>query len=314
VTSYEANVIKWNREHEEALRFPFVAIYPDDGTFWVENPYCILDNAEWVNEDQEQAAALFRDYLLSDEQQARAIDWGLRPAQRSVPLHAPIDLAHGAVPAITMEDVPHLGYPSDELVQHIIDVFHQVKKKATVVLLLDTSGSMQGPKIEAAIEGAAAFLEQMDPEDEVFVLIFSNDVNELAVSGPVGQVAEELKVVLRGLFAGGGTALHEAVIRGLVRLEDLMAADEAAGERRLYGIVLLSDGKNEIDGGPTQADMLSRLPSGDEAGGAKIYTIAYGDDADLDVLRTLANRTNGMQFSGDVENIEAVYFLISSEF
>jgi Ca-activated chloride channel family protein len=60
--------------------------------------------------------------------------------------------------------------------------------------------------------------------------------------------------------------------------------------------------------------MLSRLPSGTEAAGVKIYTIAYGDDADVDLLRTLANRTNGKQFDGNVENIEEVYFLISSEF
>ncbi len=37
-------------------------------------------------------------------------------------------------------------------------------------------------------------------------------------------------------------------------------------------------------------------------------------DADIDLLKTLANRTNGKQFSGSVEDIEAVYFLISSEF
>ena len=61
-------------------------------------------------------------------------------------------------------------------------------------------------------------------------------------------------------------------------------------------------------------DMLSRLPSGLEAAGVKVYAISYGDDADLDLLKTLANRTNGKHFSGDVENIEAVYFLISSEF
>ena len=41
----------WCRDHGDELRFPFVAIYPDDGTFWVENPYCILD-AEWVDDDQ----------------------------------------------------------------------------------------------------------------------------------------------------------------------------------------------------------------------------------------------------------------------
>lgn len=314
VTSYEANVIKWNRDHVNELRFPLVAIYPDDGTFWVENPYCILDAADWVSDEQAQAAQVFREYLLSAEQQVLAVDWGLRPANASVSLHAPIDLAHGAVPSVTIDQVPHLAYPSDEVVGHILDVWHQVKKKATVVLLLDTSGSMEGVKIKNAVEGAVTFLNQMDPIDEVYVVTFASDVRELQTAGLVGQVGEQLKSSLRGIFAEGATALHQAVIYAVDRVEELKSADEAVGERRLYGIVLLSDGKNESEGGPSQNDMLSHLPSGTEASGVKIYTIAYGDDADLNVLTTLANRTNGKQFTGDVEDIEAVYFLISSEF
>jgi len=313
VTSYEANVIKWNRDHGDELRFPFVAIYPDDGTFWVENPYCILD-ADWVSEEQAHAAVTFRDYLLSPEQQALAIDWGPRPAEASVELHAPIDKQHGAVPSITMAQVPHLAYPSDEVVGHILDVWHQVKKKSTVILLLDTSGSMAGDKIEGAVKGAVTFLDQMDPADEVYAVTFASDVIELQSSGPVGQAREELRTSLSGLYADGATVLHEAVIQAEERIEEVKAEDEAAGEPRLYGIVLLSDGKNDTAGGPTENDMLSRLPSGVEAAGVKIYAIAYGDDADLNLLKTLANRTNGKQFSGDVENIEAVYFLISSEF
>jgi Ca-activated chloride channel family protein len=313
VTSYEANVVKWNRDHADELRFPLVAIYPDDGTFWVENPYCILD-AEWVTSEQAEAATIFRDYLLSQEQQARAVDWGLRPADPALPLHSPIDKEHGAVPSITIEQVPHLAYPTDEVVGHILDVWHQVKKKATVILLIDTSGSMEGSKIKGAVEGAVTFLEQMDPADEVAVVLFASDVFELPISGPAGQVSESLRASLRGLYAEGATVLHEAVIYAVEHMQTLRDDDQAADESRLYGIVLLSDGVNEADGGPTENDMLSRLPSGTEAAGVKIYTIAYGDDADLGLLRTLANRTNGKQFSGNVDNIESVYFLISSEF
>ena len=47
--------------------------------------------------------------------------------------------------------MPHLAYPSDEVVGHILDMWHQVKKKATVIMLLDTSGSMQGDKIKSAV-------------------------------------------------------------------------------------------------------------------------------------------------------------------
>lgn len=125
---------------------------------------------------------------------------------------------------------------------------------------------------------------------------------------------EDLKSSLNGLFADGATVLHESVIYAVDRIGERKVEDETTGESRLYGIVLLSDGMNDTSGGPSENDMLSRLPSGSEASGVKIYTIAYGEDADLDLLKTLANRTNGKQFSGEVGNIEAVYFLISSEF
>jgi Ca-activated chloride channel family protein len=313
VTSYESNVIKWNNDHGDELQFPLVAIYPSGGTFWVQNPYCILE-ADWVTAEQAEAAKTFRDYLLSSEQQARTVQWGLRPADSSVTLQAPIDLAHGAVPTITEKDVPPLPYPNDDLINHIIDTWHQVKKKASIVLLIDVSGSMEGDKIRQAAQGASLFIDQMDPADELYVKIFSNDVIELPNSGPVGGNAESLKAIIEGLYAGGGTALHQAVITGLDRLDQLQLEREGADEPRIYGLVLLSDGRNEADGGPSEADMLSRLPSGTEASGVKIYAIAYGEDADHDLMATLANRTNGKKFEGTVEDIANIYFLISSEF
>jgi Ca-activated chloride channel family protein len=116
------------------------------------------------------------------------------------------------------------------------------------------------------------------------------------------------------LYASGGTALYASIIHTLDRVDAIRAQHEAEGTPRIYGIVLLSDGVNEVDGGPSQADMLSRLPSGNEASDVKIYTIAYGDDADEDLMATLANRTNGKKFEGTEEDIKDIYFLISSEF
>ncbi|UCC87332.1 MAG: substrate-binding domain-containing protein [Anaerolineales bacterium] len=313
VTSYESNVIKWNTDHAEELQFPLVAIYPSGGTFWVQNPYCIL-NADWVSPEQAEAAGIFRDYLLTPSQQARTVKWGLRPADESVALQSPIDLAHGAVPAITQKDVPHLPYPSDEIISHIIDTWHEVKKKATVVMLIDVSGSMKGTKIKQAVRGATLFIGQMDPADEIYVIVFSDEILELPYAGEVGSNAENLRLTIEGLYAGGGTALYQSVIHALERVDGLQAEHEAEGEQRIYGVVLLSDGLNEVAGGPSQADMLSRLPSGAEASSVKIYTIAYGKDADEDLMATLANRTNGKKFEGSEEDIESIYFLISSEF
>ncbi len=313
VTSYESNVIRWNKNHADDLQFPLVTIYPSGGTFWVQNPYCIL-SADWVTPQQAEAAEIFRGYLLSPEQQAKTIESGLRPADTSIALQSPIDMAHGAIPGVTQNDIPPLPYPDDELINHIIDTWHQVKKKASVMLVLDVSGSMEGEKIRQAAQGASSFIDQMDSADEIQVIIFSDEVIELPNAGPVGANAESLKTIIEGLYAGGGTALHQAVISSLDRIDMIRADNEAADDRRIYGIVLLSDGLNETTGGPGEADMLSRLPSGTEAGGVKIYTIAYGEDADFDLMATLAHRTNGKQFEGTAEDIQDIYFLISSEF
>jgi len=313
VTSYESNVIKWNSDYEAELQFPLVSIYPAGGTFWVQNPYCSLV-AEWVTPEQAEAAEIFGDYLLAPAQQAQTIQWGLRPADESISLTSPIDLAHGAVPSISEREVPPLPYPSDELINHITAMWHQVKKKATVVLLIDVSGSMSGSKIKQATQGASNFVGQMDPADEIFVILFSDEVLMLPNAGSVGENREVLKQSIEGLYADGGTALHEAVITALDHLDRVKAKQEAEAEARIYGIVLLSDGLNEVNGGPSEADMLSRLPSGVEASGVKLYTIAYGDDADNDLMATLANRTNGKKFEGSAEDIADIYFLISSEF
>jgi Ca-activated chloride channel family protein len=313
VTTYEVNVVKWNLEHADELQFPLVTIYPADGTFWVGNPYCILD-AEWVTPEQREAADLFGKYLLSPDQQARAIEFGLRPADAGVVLKSPIDLVHGAVPAITQSAVPDLEYPTEDVIGHILDVFHQVKKKTTIILALDVSGSMKGAKIKSALEGAVAFLDQMSPDDQIIVYTFSRQVVELQPQGPVGETREQLRQTIQSLYAEGGTALHQVMIETLERAGREQAADQAASRNRLYAIVLLSDGKNEIGGGPTENDLLARLPTGDQPASVKIYAIAYGDDANKDLLATLANRTNGKLFTSDPSNIRDVYFLISSEF
>lgn len=313
VATYEVNVIKWNMEHAKELQFPLVAIYPADGTFWVENPYCLLD-ADWIKPVEREAAEIFGRYLLHPERQAKAIPFALRPADRNIALTSPIDMAYGALPGITMDKVPDLEYPAKEVVGHIGDVFHRVKKKSTILLVLDTSGSMQGEKIRSATKGAVAFLDLMGSGDRILVYTFSDKVSELQPLEAVGKVREKLRTTIQGLYAEGGTALHEAMIRALDKVAGEQKADAAAAKNRLYAIVLLSDGKNDVEGGPSKNDLLSKLPSGEQPGNLAIYTIAYGEDADQDLLAALARRTNGKMFTSDPTNIKNVYSLIASEF
>ncbi|MFQ6030012.1 MAG: hypothetical protein ACE5Q6_21270, partial [Dehalococcoidia bacterium] len=89
--------------------------------------------------------------------------------------------------------------------------------------------------------------------------------------------------------------------------------DEAQGESRLYGIVLLSDGE-DTRGQPTEHQMFTTcLPATAEADGFKIFPIAFGDEANELLLSRIALATGGRMFTAEPDSISSVYFSISAE-
>jgi len=310
-TASEAETLKANAERAGELRFPLAFIFPARGTFWTEQPFCTLD-AEWVTAEQKEAARLYRDYVLAREQQELAIDKYLRPVDSAIPLRAPVALEGGTDPRVTRSTVPALESPSGEAAEAVKDVFLQTKKKASIIIVVDVSGSMQGDKIANAVEATANFIGRLEKDDEVIVMPFNEDVTELQPSGRAGDVAETLGNRVRNLFAEGGTALHDGVCTAAERIAALREENEKNNIKRLYGIVVLSDGKDTASS-RTENDMFNCLPSGEDVDGIKVFTIAYGDDADKDVLLRVANRTNGKTFTGDPATIERVYTSISAE-
>jgi Ca-activated chloride channel family protein len=312
VFTAEAEVLKANHDYGDKLQFPLTFVFPAEGTFWTEQPYCILDGADWVTDVHREAATIYRDYLLAREQQEKAVDNYLRPVDPTIPLHAPIALENGTNPDVTQAEVPPLASPSGPVADALIDLFLLTKKKATIVVMVDTSGSMQGDKITNAVEATANFLKRLHKDDEVFVYEFNTSINALQPSGRAGDVAETLGGVVRELRANGSTALYDAVCAAVRRANDLQTQHEQANEKRLYGIVILSDGQDTASQTSKDA-MFNCLPTGEAVEGVKVFTIAYGADADKDLLKEIAERTNGKAFSGDPATIESVYLAISAE-
>jgi Ca-activated chloride channel family protein len=288
-------------------------IFPAGGTIWADHPYCILDNADWVDEEQVEAATIFGRYLRADEQQTVAIDNYLRPLNNDIPLHAPLDLAHGTDPRVSPATVAALPSPSPEISSAIIDIFMLNKRKATVIVVLDVSGSMEGDKIRSARTATSEFLDRLDPDDEVAVMIFNDAVNFLGENSRVGDVVEGLSQRVNTLLADGNTALYEAMCEAAKLSEKLRLEDMEAGETRLYGIVLLSDGEDTV-GRITENQMFATcLPANAEADGVKVFPIAFGADADTDILARIASVTGGRMFTADPESIGNVYLSISAE-
>ncbi len=311
ITSSETSVLATNHYQADVMRFPYVFIFPAEGTFWSDNPACLVDR-DWVSPDQREAAQIYRDYLLAPQQQDAAVTIGLRPANPQVALHDPISLPFGTDPRVSPQSVPPLETVSGPTAQAIIDTFELTKKKATIVLLLDTSGSMIGTKIRSAASGSHQFLQALADEDIIALYQFNDQLEHMGRTGPAAVVLEDLTRALAGIEAGGFTVLHEAVCAAVHEAERLKSADAAAGMRRLYGVVLLSDG---ADNGSelTEAELFACLPKGEDAEGIKIFTIAYGEDADQDLLARVAEQTNGRLFTADPESLDQVYLAISAE-
>jgi Ca-activated chloride channel family protein len=162
-------------------------------------------------------------------------------------------------------------------------------------------------------QATAEFLERLDPNDEVALLTFNDNVASLSDTARVGDVVEGLSLRVSSLIAGGNTALYAAVCEATDLAAALKAEDESEGQSRLYGIVLLSDGEDTM-GEPTENQMfVTYLPSNAEADGVKIFPIAFGADAAQDVLERLAATTGGRMYTADPASIGNVYLSISAE-
>jgi Ca-activated chloride channel family protein len=307
----EAATLKINQERGDELRFPLAFIFPGEGTFWTEHPYCVI-GGDWVSAEQAEAARMFEAYLHEPAQQQLAMEFNLRPLDTTLPLGPNFTLENGTDPRVTPQTVAALESPAGDVADAVKRVFDQTKKNVTVVLVLDTSGSMNGDPIQNARQAAAGFISQLAPNDDVTVMVFASGVQVLSPSGQAGEIGPQLAEAVMQQTAGGDTALYDAVCSAVQRVQLQQAADEAAGDRRLYGVVLLSDGKNTI-GGTSPEPMYACLPSGDEVAGIKIFTIAYGSAADQALLAEIANRTNGKAFEANPDTIDDVYLAISAE-
>jgi Ca-activated chloride channel family protein len=288
----------------ESAQLPVVAIYPKEGTFWSNHPYAIL-NAPWVTDEQRAAAEAFRAYLLDQPQQLKAIEYGFRPADPSIPLASPLDAQHGVDPA---QPQTVLEVPRAEVISGIQDLWRRVKKPVDLVVVMDISGSMRGDKIVAARSSLLQFIDLLDDRDRLQIVLFNTNRVTVSPLSPLGEKRADVTVRVSGIVEGGNTLLYESVRAAYRDLE------EQGDPKHIRAMVVLSDGEDTASNISLQT-LLDEIDDRSEAGDAtKIFTIAFGGDADRDVLRQIAEITGGQQYEGDPETISEVYARIATFF
>jgi Ca-activated chloride channel family protein len=302
---YENTIIESNQKSGNKP-FKLVAVYPREGSFWTQHPSVILKE-DWVTPEKAEAAKKFIDYLLSADVQARAVRMGLRPISPNAALTAPFDEEHGV--QVKIENSRRFVVPSEDVLKRIRDLWEEVKTPATIVMALDRSGSMAGRPLDNAKAGAIEFVKKMKPRDQIMVMLFNKDITTLSDLCSIRNCGEQTIARVGDIFAEGGTALHDTVKRAYDFVSDLQRKEP----NRRYSILVLSDGRDTASL-MDRNDFLDALPKGPEFDVPKIYTIAYGDEADRNLLTEISNRTNARLFVSSPEQIAQTYKELSANF
>jgi Ca-activated chloride channel family protein len=305
VAMEETTLIEFNQERKQG-EMRLVGIYPDEGTYVSDNPYLVLD-APWVTPRQRKAAEELGRWLAKALTPEVVAKFGYRPGDPSRRPLAPVTAANGANPA---QPTRLLSLPEPRVLATIKRAWHEDRKPANVLLLVDVSGSMNDDnKLVEAKTGLASFLRQLSDRDRVGLMTFSYGPMPVMPIERFGKNGDILRQRVAELIADGDTALHDGTLAAWETVDHL------ADDTRINAVVVLSDGADTASASSLES-LLDRLRSRAHGEGRqiRIFTIAYGEDAKSEVLEDIAAASGGNAYTGEPKTIETVYLQISSFF
>jgi Ca-activated chloride channel family protein len=319
-------------EEPRPPRVPLVAIYPEEGTLFSDNPFFVLE-ADWVDEDEAEGARRFAEFVGRPENQERVLEFGFRPANPDVAVGSPVVAANGVDPS---QPSTLLEVPEPDVMIDLLDRWEDQRKRARVMLVIDVSGSMAEPadpaagqfptRLDLAKEAAINALELFAPDDEVGLRIFTTDIQgsgdptdafiDLVPYGRIADNREQLRRQIDGLVPLNGTPLYD------VTSASYATAVENFDPTRINAVVLLTDGVND-DGEPDDDqrqldELLAELRAGGEGQATRpvrVFTIAYSSDAAAGDLRRIAEASTAASYtSTDPTSINQVLTAVVSNF
>ncbi|MFH1057731.1 MAG: vWA domain-containing protein [Pseudomonadota bacterium] len=165
-----------------------------------------------------------------------------------------------------------------------------------VLLLVDCSGSMEGPSLAQAKAAAASFASVLiGPDFRVGVVAFESTPSEVA---PLSSSIEQAEKALSEISATGGTSIALA----LEMANTIFAKPSVTGApARRRAVVVLSDGQDS-DSAQMQAQA-QRLKDA----GVDIFAIGLGQGVNEELLRRLASQPTYFAYTLDPGQLANIY-------
>lgn len=197
------------------------------------------------------------------------------------------------------------------------------RQRATVVLSLDTSGSMVAndvspTRLAAAEQAARSFVAGLPKGVQLGLVSFASNARVLV--SPTTDRATVLAAI-GSLRAGGGTATGDAIDLSLNAIKTLPPT--ASGKPAPAAIVLMSDGTPTLGrGDQTPAESVALASAAAKAAGVSVSTIAFGTadgvvnvggrtiavPSDPGAMAAIAHATGGQTFTASTASqLRSVY-------
>ncbi len=168
-----------------------------------------------------------------------------------------------------------------------------------LAVVIDRSGSMEGPKIEKARQAAAMIVDRLKPDD-VFSLVAFDTTVEVMVPAQHVTDKEAIKRRIARIRADGTTALYAGVETGARQLQEYLSS------KRINRILLLSDGIANV--GPSSPRQLRDLGHRLAGRAISVSTIGVGDDYNEDLMSSLAEASDAnYYYVKDVETLPQIF-------
>ena len=192
-----------------------------------------------------------------------------------------------------------------------------------VMLLADTSGSMDGSKVTALKEAVRIFVDRARdiqveakagsaPNPSLIGMVdFDSryrEVLSMQAIDPSDNSLSQWESAIRSLDADGGTALYDAVIRSVQLLE----SEGVPGKGNI--LIALTDGSDQ-----DSSNSLRAAVEAIQGSTVTMYAVALSEpggqgDYDFSVLEQMARAGRGSAFAAHTDNLDSVYELFTTIF
>ncbi|BAY35766.1 hypothetical protein NIES2111_00820 [Nostoc sp. NIES-2111] len=303
---YESSVIAANASLQPGQE-RYQAIYPK--TTFTSNMRAIVPTAPWVSADEKAAAEKFITYWRSPDTQKIATDFGLRPGTPGVALGTKFAPEFGVIAQAKYDS---LRPPKPEVVDAMLKSWQEASKKPSlVVVVVDSSGSMEGNKLPAVQNTLQNYIKNLGKKEQIALIDFDSEIRQAVLVDGTPAGRDRGLQFISSLKADGGTKLYDAALQARNWLQKNRRPEA------INAVLILTDG--EDSGSGISLDQLStELQKSGFSTDQRIgfFTVGYGKEGEFnpDALKKIAESNGGYYSKGDPETISRLMSDLQVEF